>query len=798
MPDAKYGYQTRTEQVDANTVVRVYGRNDSGEVVAREVFYTDPKTGQTTVTTEFYHRREGNGFLGGNRWDHTSNDRIAVATYDSNGHLVGGTITEYTASGTPVTRTYDAANFEAALSQTDPEYALPREITPVQVHPDGTPSENPGLQPDPSNPPSETSTVDVTRPDGTKATVQTNIYDNPDGTKTTEVITVEQDGSAQAVRTNTKDGITTIETTQDNGKGYRQTTIVQKNANGDIISEQTSIAENGKTVSTTIVTRNSDGTKTVQTTEDRGHGIATTKTIYNVDGTIKETVRVVEVVDPTTGKIERRTYYDNETLIETINPDGTVEKSETKQSLSAFSAGYTTKGNNTLASNLCFVSDHMQSIKSQIGVHNDLQYTKGSDNEASVVGAMYGAANYFGSVTNRLYDNLSSEADAIYGIANLIYQMDQCEALLAEDKLSAGMSGLYNSTNPGMADQLDRLKAASDALRLSMSQEALNAGGRYDELANTLTKALSPGTSGKISVDALKAAVSAITPTLDAEIDRAKALSQGVDEFMSGIGAGSLLQGGVWDDVATNLSTYKDMLKVSQQAAEFLQDAMKTAMGIIIDYMGDYDSLDDSELEAKEQALKEAESAYNAADAAYKAAVACVPRAAEKATDGTIITPAVTCPDVGAAKAALDNAKTVFDELTKLVEKLRGLADVLKAAQDIILDAVNQIKAAYADPVSFVQNNGSFNLSVDLSAYGLDPGTDYKKIFDDFYEKVKAETQGQTPPATEGTTGQSEATTGQSEATTGEEEDPSCPCWPALHCGHISWESRCRGRRFRV
>ena len=350
--------------------------------------------------------------------------------------------------------------------------------------------------------------------------------------------------------------------------------------------------------------------------------------------------------------------------------------------------------------------------------------------------------------------------------------MDQCEALLAEDKLSAGMSGLYNASNPGMADQLDRLKAASDALRLSMSQEALNAGGRYDELANTLTKALSPGTSGKISVDALKAAVSAITPTLDAEIDRAKALSQGVDEFMSGIGAGSLLQGGVWDDVATNLSTYKDMLKVSQQAAEFLQDAMKTAMGIIIDYMGDYDSLDDSELEAKEQALKEAESAYNAADAAYKAAVACVPRAAEKATDGTIITPAVTCPDVGAAKAALDNAKTVFDELTKLVEKLRGLADVLKAAQDIILDAVNQIKAAYADPVSFVQNNGSFNLSVDLSAYGLDPGTDYKKIFDDFYEKVKAETQGQTPPATEGTTGQSEATTGQSEATTGEEEDP--------------------------
>ena len=81
MPDAQYGYQTRTQQVDANTVVRVYGRNDSGEVVAREVFYTDPETSQTTVTTEFYHRRDGNGFLGGNRWDHTINDRVAEAPY---------------------------------------------------------------------------------------------------------------------------------------------------------------------------------------------------------------------------------------------------------------------------------------------------------------------------------------------------------------------------------------------------------------------------------------------------------------------------------------------------------------------------------------------------------------------------------------------------------------------------------------------------------------------------------------------------------------------------------------------
>jgi len=291
-----------------------------------------------------------------------------------------------------------------------------------------------------------------------------------------------------------------------------------------------------------------------------------------------------------------------------------------------------------------------------------------------------------------------------------------------------------------MGLELERMKAATDSLRLTMSQEALSAGGRYDALMDTLGINLTPGKAGKLSVSDIKQAISAITPTLDSEIDRAKSLASGVSDFISGMGG--MLQGGVWDNVKSNLSSYQDLLEVSAEAAQFLKDTLETAMGMIVDYMGDYEELDDTDLEEKKQALLELRNALEAAKDAYQAALSCVPRMPEYDTEGHMTAPGVVCPDISSLKAALDAAQVAFDEMQELVTKLEGLAEVLEAVEELIADAIAQIRAAYADPTGFIQSNQGFECHVDLSQYGIDPDKDYKQIFNDFINSISENQTG--------------------------------------------------------
>ena len=99
--------------------------------------------------------------------------------------------------------------------------------------------------------------------------------------------------------------------------------------------------------------------------------------------------------------------------------------------LSDFASHYRTGDNSNLVSNLCFVNDSMNDIKGKINVSDQLNYSKTDSSESAVVGAMYDAVDYYTSVNSKLYANLSAEADAVYTIANAIFQMDQTAALVS-------------------------------------------------------------------------------------------------------------------------------------------------------------------------------------------------------------------------------------------------------------------------------------------------------------------------------------------------------------------------------
>ena len=453
------------------------------------------------------------------------------------------------------------------------------------------------------------------------------------------------------------------------------------------------------------------------------------------------------------------------------------------ENLADFADRYMSETNDTLASNLVFVSNSMNGLKSKITSHQDINYTASKTGEAGIVGTIYSATNYYGTVTNILYGNLSAEADAVYAIANAIYKMDGCGAVIAESGLTDAMKSMYS--DPSLSTNIDALKKATSEL-YDTAKTAVMASGRYDELSNILGSKITPGGVGNISITALESAINSVVPSLDAEVDKANQLKSGVSDFMAGIGSSSILQGGAWEDVKTNMSNYENLLDANSKAATFISDTLKTAMGMITNYIEEAGAsisavggteysglasageLDDSKIPELNQAIEEVKTNIETVETKITEMENATERKCDPLPEGS--TEAQNCYDVKKYTAAdiqpykdkLEKYKEVLETLNTYLGKLEGLAPVVQAAQEIIQSAIDQVKNMYENPVKDANGNQSFvaDFKLDLSPYAefMDITKDYKKLIDDYYEKLN-------PPAEEP---QTEQPAGENP----EEEDP--------------------------
>ena len=442
------------------------------------------------------------------------------------------------------------------------------------------------------------------------------------------------------------------------------------------------------------------------------------------------------------------------------------ELKEAGGDLQTFANAYKSDDSSTLASNLSYVSSCMDTIRSQINEHGDLNYQSETDHDAKVIGAMYSAANYYGAVTNKLYGDLAAETEAVYGIANAIFQMDGFASQIAESTLTDGMSSLFASTNPAVAQQLENLSNRSKGL-IDTLTSAVAAGGRYDELKTMLSSSTAAGSIGKISLSSLDSAVNAVLPSLDNEVANARQLSASVTDFMSGIGASNILKGGVWEDVKLNMVNYQNLLKANENAATHIQDAVLTAMGIIKDYIDnaagsinamdttDYGSLatlgelDDSKLPELEAALREMQVKIDETDAKVKQLEDSRhmvpdgytdPKTGEFVKTGEHQEPSEEYIQVFrdelagyvSIKETLDSYKAVLD----------GFGPVVQAAQEIINQAIDDVNTMYANPVKDTKGNltfnSDFNLNLDKYSDYIDVTKDYKTLINDYYDKLNA------------------------------------------------------------
>ncbi len=433
--------------------------------------------------------------------------------------------------------------------------------------------------------------------------------------------------------------------------------------------------------------------------------------------------------------------------------------------LEEFADRYRSSNNTTLASNLSFVSNSMSDLKGRITSHTDINYTKGSDNEAGIVGAMYSATNYYGAVTNVLYGNISAEADAVYAIANAIYQMDGCAAVIADETLTDGVSSLFNS--PSLASNLEALQKTTSEL-VDTAKNAVMANGRYDELSTLLTNSVAEGTVGKISISSLESAINAVVPSLNEEVEKAQGLKSSVDEFMSGIGASNILQGGPWDAVKSNMEAYQNLLDCNMKAANFISDTIKAAMGVVVDYInGSSDAinavagtdfggfvsvgeLDDSKLPEIQTTLEEIATQIET----LSATITEMENAKEQVCSTPVGTEAPSCTwvnkysasDIQPYRDSLTKYETAQTALNTYATRLAGLAPLVENAQKMINDAISQVKNMYENPVTTTDGNQRFSadFKLDMSAYGFEKDASYyKNLIDDYHEKLNPTQQPQ-------------------------------------------------------
>ena len=476
---------------------------------------------------------------------------------------------------------------------------------------------------------------------------------------------------------------------------------------------------------------------------------------FLADEDFKKSVKITRYVN---GQAQTMTYEEFEKLVNQASIEALKEQ---YSELSDFAKYFNGGPGDTLGSNLAYVSNAMSSIKGKITEHQDINYTKASDNEASIIGAMYGATNYYGTVTNLLYGNLSAEADAVYTIANAIYKMDGCASQIAESSLTDGMSSLYDTG--GLSSEIAALEKASNDL-YETSKSAAMASGRYDELANVLGTKATAGSVGKISISSLEGAINAIVPSLNSEIEKATSLKSSVTDFMSNIGASKVLQGGVWEDVAKNMQNYSNLLDANVASANFISEAVETAMGIVTDYiqnagdeisavgaLADYGGLatagelDDTKLPELTAALTEMQEKIEAQEQLIKEKEA-LPDVCDTCTkeDGTEYNcncrRPYTAEEMQEWKDALEQYKQIKQTLDSYKTVLEGLAPVVQAAQGIIEQAITDVKNMYETPTQNSDNNIEFNTNfeLDLSPYSdyIDTTKDYKGLINDYYDKL--------------------------------------------------------------
>ena len=390
-----------------------------------------------------------------------------------------------------------------------------------------------------------------------------------------------------------------------------------------------------------------------------------------------------------------------------------------------------------VASDLGLVTESMDNLVGYINADGKLEYSA-EVGESGLFGAMFDVINYYRNINNSLKAGIVGEANAVAAIAQAYQAIDTAGASVANNALNTPYYGGYSgggssksniseneyTVNGMTAEQIN----ASTTSMMSNTKSAVSSG-RYDKIANFLGDTAQPGKIGKVSVSKLGDTINTIIPTLEEDAKSSTQMMGSIDDFISQINSNGKLKGEAWDKVKKNLSSYKDLLEVSVDSSEFLANVMETAKKMIEDFLYPDTELDDSVLPELEEQFTKLKNSIADLDikiqqmrnSQREVCSWIVDKSGKQVTDYSTCHKDPTDEEIARMQSLLDQYKAEAEEIEKKIKRIYDFADVMKNAQKLIKDAVEEVKKAFENPSQHVGDNSGFasRFNLDLSAYGL-------------------------------------------------------------------------------
>lgn len=165
------------------------------------------------------------------------------------------------------------------------------------------------------------------------------------------------------------------------------------------------------------------------------------------------------------------------------------------------------------------------------------------------------------------------------------------------------------------------------------------------------------------------------------------------------------LTGDGWNNACAKLTEFQAALLKRAEVASALSDAIEAAINLIIDYMGEYPSLDCSKLEEIKENKRQCEANIELIQGAMYATKteSYIDPITQETKSRTVNV--YSASEIAEFQACIDKLRESINEIQKLITKLEGLEDIYKQAEGMLASVFSQIDSFGTAVSNIVPNN---------------------------------------------------------------------------------------------
>ena len=205
--------------------------------------------------------------------------------------------------------------------------------------------------------------------------------------------------------------------------------------------------------------------------------------------------------------------------------------------------------------------------------------------------------------------------------------------------------------------------------------------------------------------------------------ESAKATIESINDLQATI---KKYSGTVWDQVVKKLDEYNELLNLKIKSADKLENAMAKALEMVLSYLEDYDTIDDTKLQETVESILEAKKII----ATLKLSINQTQTASKEVTDDAGNTKTVQYTEYVYSTSARETMQKkvaeleqIVEELTKEVKKQEGLYDIMARAEQIINDALSSIYNDYATKINNIVASNSVSYTPPANTTYIPPSS---------------------------------------------------------------------------